>query len=152
METAKVLKLDKNGNHVIATTSGPKPGNFPPGSIRSRAAAKMLLKNYDDAQKREYEAELANLTPLELATIEGVEDIRVKIEIVKMLRATEDRFRIFGLTIQTPEASRLLARTQFALSVQDSKEDLATLGESLLVCGDGFVFALFLRCLFGNYG
>jgi hypothetical protein len=101
-----MLKSKSNGMPLSATTSGPKPGNFAPGSIQSRAAAKMLLNKHDDAQRREYEAELTNLTPLELATSEGAEDMRVKIGIVKLVRIAEARAKIFGLTLPTPEQVR----------------------------------------------
>lgn len=101
-----MLKSKNHGISLSATTSGPKPGSYAPGSIQSRAAAKMLLNEHDDAQRREYEAELTNLTPLELATSEGAADMRVKILLVKVVRFAVERAKIFGLRLPTPEEVR----------------------------------------------
>ena len=56
----KRLKL--SSDHIqTATGSGPKPGDYPPGSLESRAAARALLEN----RAGELAAEELELTPFQ---------------------------------------------------------------------------------------
>ena len=88
---------------------GPRPGDFPLGSIESRAAARSLLQALEqDAQDRRG-ARLGKLSPLEQAFIQacGCEDPDVAEYLVLILRhVLVPRNEIFGVPLPTLEELR----------------------------------------------
>jgi hypothetical protein len=94
------------GYLIPATFSGPKPGDFAAGSLRSRAAARAIVANYVDEQRREEQSELANLTEFERVLIEDCDDAALRIQMIHLAHAIEERARIFNLTLPTCEEIR----------------------------------------------
>jgi hypothetical protein len=95
----------KQNPHLPATVPGPKPGDFPAGSVRSRAAARAIIDTHAAEQRKIEEAEFSNLTPLEAAFCEGRTGLKklVALGIAQML---EERARIFQLSLPTPDEIR----------------------------------------------
>lgn len=93
---------------VPTANPGTKPGDFPVGSLRSRAAARAIVASYADEQRKEEEAQLANLTPLEQATIEDVESRSVQILMLRLFRVAQATEKVYGLRLPwpTPEEIR----------------------------------------------
>jgi hypothetical protein len=106
---ANRLKLNQDPSSVPATVSGPKPGDFPLGSIRSRAAARALLANYAAEQAQDQATEFANLTPYERAIVEN-EDPEIVHALLGLARMAELRAEAFRFSLETPEEIRHLKR------------------------------------------
>jgi hypothetical protein len=104
---ANVLKVKQGRKPVLATVSGAKPGDFPLGSIQSRAAVRALLANQAAEQAQDELAEFANLTPYEIAIAEG-EDPAIIPALVGLARTVELRAEVFGFSLETPEEIRHL--------------------------------------------
>ena len=99
----KRLKSKQNRISLPATACGPKPGDFPVGSLKSRAAARALLVNY--AADQDEGIELGNLTPYELATSEGASG-QLRVWLVRLARVVEQQAECFGFPLPTPEEIR----------------------------------------------
>jgi hypothetical protein len=91
-----------------ATYLGPRPGDFPLRSLQSRAAARAILMDYAEAQRRSVEGQLENLTPCEQALIEDVDKPEVRILTVQLYRIAKERARIYEMDffLNTPEKIR----------------------------------------------
>jgi hypothetical protein len=102
------LKVDRGGYFVPVTIRGPKPGDFPVGSLQSRAAARAILIAYADEQRKEEEAELGNLTPLEQVAIEDTDSSYGRIFAVQLLRHFQEMHKRYGTAslLLTPEEFR----------------------------------------------
>ena len=94
----KHLKTKGELFRVLATNSHTKPGDFPLGSLRSRAAVRAQL------QANEYARELAlgfhdlgELSPVEEAMIEEVSNPRVRYHTVAFIRLAEETMKAYGL-------------------------------------------------------
>ena len=107
---ANRLDLQHYLGPVPATVLAPKPGDFPVGSIQSRAAARALVANHAAEQAQDLAAEFGNLTPYEAATIEGVEEPGVARVALHMARVAEERAEIWGTRLGTPEEIRHLKK------------------------------------------
>jgi hypothetical protein len=88
-----------------ATDSGPKPGDFPLGSARSRAAARSALDNYAAEQRKIEEGEFGKLTPFEAAVSEGCTGYKKRIA-VGVAQMAQERAKVFGLSLPTPDEIR----------------------------------------------
>src|SRR5713226_6663474 len=106
---AKRLNLQHNLGPVPATVLGPKPGDFPVGSIQSRAAARALLANHAAEQAQDRATELAGLTPYARAMIEDV-DPEIVHTVIGLSQQAEERAEMFGLRLETPEEIRHLKK------------------------------------------
>jgi hypothetical protein len=97
---------------VPATGPGPNPADLPVGSLQSRAAARAMVANFVEEERRQEEAELANLTSFERAVVEAViEDVDrplVRIIMIQLFRAAQERARVYeqDLHLPTPEEIR----------------------------------------------
>jgi len=100
MKTQQVRYFD------FATVPGPKPGDFPVGSVQSRAAARAILEGYAEAQCKEVQAELANLNPFEQAVCEMSEDPLVQVQLYHLACIAEERAAVYGTQLLTPEQAR----------------------------------------------
>jgi hypothetical protein len=104
-----MISLTKtNWVHLLKIYSGPKPGDFPIGSPQSRAAARAMVAR-DAEQQRDMEEDLlANLTPVEQAMIEVVESRGVRILMIRLIRAAQERAKLYGNPFPslTPEEIR----------------------------------------------
>src|ERR1700682_4668673 len=77
---------------------GPRPGDFPLGSVESRAAARATQVALRLASRQAMEAQFRNLTPLEKAMIEGIDDPNVQAIIVSVIREIIlPRHEMFGV-------------------------------------------------------
>jgi hypothetical protein len=90
------------GNHYFAPVPGIRPGEYPLGSLRSRAAARGLASAYAHLENREVEDELKNLTATEHVLIEDTDDPIVRLLMVRLLRTAQERQQIYGLVLQCP--------------------------------------------------
>jgi hypothetical protein len=104
---ANRLKLQHNPGPMPATVLGPKPGDFPVGSILSRAAARALLANHPAEQAQDEAAEFANLTLNEIAIAQGADPNAVP-WIIRLNRMAEERAAVFGMPLETTEKIRHL--------------------------------------------
>jgi hypothetical protein len=101
--------IAKYGRYFVAETYvGPKPGDFPVGSLQSRAAARAILAAYAEEQRKMEADILGNLTPQEQATIEGAESPAVQIWMLRILRVAQERAIVYEqpLPMVTPEQIR----------------------------------------------
>ena len=105
-------KWDSGLNFVHATYMGPKPGDFPVGSLQSRAAARAMVAFHQEQLRKEEEEALAIFTPSERAsvqaTIEDVDNPLVRIWIIRLTRIGRERGLVFEqpLHYPTPEVVR----------------------------------------------
>jgi hypothetical protein len=83
--------------------------SFPVGSIQSRASARAVLANYAAEQSQEDSAEFANLTPFESAISDG-EDAAIVPTLIRLARNIEERSKIFGFSLETPDQIRHLKK------------------------------------------
>jgi hypothetical protein len=93
-------RFKTNGEHHFdpATFLGPKPGDYPVGSLQSRAAARAMVASYAEQKRRIQEDWLGNLTPVERALIEGQEP-GVQIWMVRLYRNAQHRSKVYGTTL-----------------------------------------------------
>jgi hypothetical protein len=95
------MKIPRKNNDLaglLATESSPRPGDFETGSLKSRAAARTLIRKKQAAQ-------LENLTPYQAAMAEGLPEGQ-KDMMAKLALIAEERARIFGLQLPTPDEIR----------------------------------------------
>jgi hypothetical protein len=102
---ANRLKLNQNPTSIPATVSGLRPGDFLLGSVQSRAAARALLANLTAEQAQDDSAAFANLTEYEMAIAEG-EDPELVPTLIRLARTVEERAKVFGFSLPTPEQIR----------------------------------------------
>jgi hypothetical protein len=102
---ANDLKTKQSWNAVPATLPGVKPGDFPIGSIQSRAAARTVLANHAAEKAQDEAIDLADLTPYERAIAEG-EDPELIPTLIALARTVELRAQVFGLPLDEPEKIR----------------------------------------------
>jgi|SRR5579862_3994129 len=102
------LETDWTRNIVPATYRGPMPGDFPLGSIQSRAAARGVLNTFKEEQRKVEESELMNLHPSALALLEGVESPGVRSWIIRLCRVAQETEKAYGKALPwpTPEEIR----------------------------------------------
>jgi hypothetical protein len=105
-------KAHRDPYFVPATYLGAKPGDFPVGSLQSRAAARAILTAYAEAQRAEEDAQLADLTPSEQLSIralmEDVDEPRVRILMIRLYRVARETAKVYeqNLPLVTPEQIR----------------------------------------------
>ncbi len=100
-------KMMYNNTRNLRSRLGPRPGDFPLGSLESRAAARAVQLARDLEIQEQQAALLENLTPLERAFLEGVSDPvkpspALHMLLNKMIKMEEQ----FGLPLPTPEEVR----------------------------------------------
>jgi hypothetical protein len=79
---------------LLATAMHLRPGDFPIGSLESRAAARARVNFF--AQQSEEDFELGELSPVEEAMIEDIENPRVRWMLVGACRLAEETRRAYG--------------------------------------------------------
>jgi hypothetical protein len=83
---------------------GPRPGDYPVGSIESRAAARAVLLAHDLEEQEQQAALLGNLTLLEQAWIERIDDPKSQAFAVYMFRnLIYPKHKMFGIPLPTRE-------------------------------------------------
>jgi hypothetical protein len=112
MKMRKRLKSQRGSNFVPATYRGPMPGDYPVGSVESRAAARAILMACAEEQREQEEAALVDLTPSEQASIRAeIEDVDkplVRIWMIYFFRMSRERAKVYemDLPLHTPEEIR----------------------------------------------
>jgi hypothetical protein len=92
-------------------TLGPRLGDFPLGSIQSRAAARAIQLAQNLEIERQQAAQLRNLTPLEQMFSDSSDDREVQLAMVWTARhLLIPKHQIFGFDLPTPEKIRDLAK------------------------------------------
>jgi hypothetical protein len=105
-------KTQRGPYFVPATIPGARPGDFPIGSLQSRAEARAILAGFADKRLKEEADELAKLTPSERAsiraTMEDVDNPLVRAWMIKFFRVAQERARVYErpLPLPTPEEIR----------------------------------------------
>jgi len=84
------------------------PGDYPIGSIKSRAAARAVLSAYEKEQREVEEAEIASLHPSGQAFLEGFDSPQVRSWIIRLLRHAQESEKVYGKALPwpTPEEIR----------------------------------------------
>ena len=108
---ANRLKLQHNLGPVPATVLGPKPGDFPVGSMQSRAAARALLANHAAEQAQDRAIELAELTPYVRAMVQG-EDPEIVPTLIGLYQHAEELARMLGIRWRRQNRSGMPKRSQ----------------------------------------
>jgi hypothetical protein len=99
-------------NFFSSAYFGPKPGDFPVGSLRSRVAMRAILIAEADEQRKEEESILADLTPEEQATaqalVEEVDKPLVRQWMIRFFRVALERAKVYEqpLDLGTPDEIR----------------------------------------------
>jgi hypothetical protein len=89
---------------------GPRPGEFPLGSMRSRAAARAIQLTQElEIQERRAE-QLRNLTPLERTFTDASDDPDVREKMLMTARFIIPKCQMFGSPLPSPEKIRALAK------------------------------------------
>jgi hypothetical protein len=99
-----------NSTRIRRSWLGPRPGDFPLGSLESRAAARFVQLALDIEAQEQRAALLKNLTPFEQAFIKGVDDPRRQAVGLLLARAMVQKSERFGFPLPTPEEWRLKRR------------------------------------------
>lgn len=97
-------KINHNPN-LPATVSGPKPGDFPLGSAKSRAAARAIIDNHTAEQRKIEAAEFGDLTPLAIALSEGQSGYQKRLA-VGVAQMMEERAKVFKFSWPPPDEIR----------------------------------------------
>jgi len=129
------LKEKKGRSSFVETYLGPKPSDFPVGSLQSRAAARAVLAAYKEEQREVEEAELVNLHPSALAFIEGVESPGVRSWTICLCRAAQETEKLYEKALPWPtaevirhnravfkEIGRMIGGEALSLLIRDSVE------------------------------
>jgi hypothetical protein len=107
------LKTDRGRNFVPATYRGPMPGDFPIGSLESRVAMRAILDACAEEERMEEENLLVNLTPVERAQIQALNEEYVdnplhRVWMIKLFLMARQRSIVYEqpLNLGTPEEIR----------------------------------------------
>lgn len=84
--------------------TGPRPGDFPLGSVESRAATRAVQLAHDMAARERWAVLLGNLTPREKEFMEGTESPGTEFGLL-MVRTIVRKCELFGWPLPTPEKS-----------------------------------------------
>jgi hypothetical protein len=106
--------LKRNWRHYLIPTkvTGPKPGDYPLGSIESRAAARATIAASLEECRKDEEALLALLPQSAQASaramIEEEDNPRVRILVIRLVRVALERAIVYGqpCPLPTPEELR----------------------------------------------
>jgi hypothetical protein len=103
----KRLKSQHDNNFVPATYQGPWPGDFPIGSVQSRAAARAILNAHAEELRKEEDINLAKLNPSGQAMIEDVDDPGVRKWIILLLLAAQESEKAYGMPLPWPTPEKI---------------------------------------------
>jgi hypothetical protein len=96
------LKADLSRYFVPAANPGAKLGDFRIGPHQSRARARAMVANFAEEQRKIEADEFGNLTPIEQATLEDVDDPRVRIWMVCLLCAAREPEKVYETVLHWP--------------------------------------------------
>jgi hypothetical protein len=125
-------KRDPGRIFVQATYMGPKPGDFPFGSLQSRAAARAMVAFHQEMLRKEEEDALAIFTPSERASVqagmEGINNPLVRIWIIQFSRIARER----GIVYEQPFRFRTPEEIRHNLAVHEEIQRLNDGNSSLI--------------------
>jgi hypothetical protein len=107
MKMCKRSKTHRGGGFISAAFPGPKPGDFPIGSLRSRSAARAILIASAEGLRKEREAMLESLTPYEQVLIEDESNPGVRILMIRLLRGAQQREKAYGMVLPWPSPEQI---------------------------------------------
>ena len=88
------------GRKVNTVASGFRPGDFPIGSVESRAAARALVSGLADEQDRSAMDQLGELNEIERALIDDDKlDPLARSYVVRLYRAALEREQVYGMSL-----------------------------------------------------
>lgn len=96
-------------DHRPTITLGVRPGDFPVGSVQSRAAARALVSGTADERNRNAIADLGQLSEIEQALVEDERlDPLAQSLVIRLYRAAREREEIYAMPLPplTPEGIR----------------------------------------------
>ena len=86
---------------------GPKPGDFPVGSVQSRSAARAIVESFKE-EARETEAKiLAFLPPGAEVLIEDCDDPLVRICTLRLILGAQEHLKEYGQTLCAPVLEKI---------------------------------------------
>jgi hypothetical protein len=107
---------------------GPRPGDFPLGSLKSRAAARAVQQALSVEAQQQQAVLFGNMTPLEQAFCEMVKGPGAQAVMLYMVRtAIIPKCKIFGWPVPTPEEVR--HKRQVSEEVEKLEQEPAIQGE-----------------------
>lgn len=104
-------KKFSNTDSLAATDPGPKPGDFPLGSAKSRAAARAVLDRRAAQERKAEKLRDSKLTPFQIAMVGDYTGSKKRVAI-GLAAAAEERARIFQFDLPAPDE----IRRQFAIA------------------------------------
>lgn len=107
---------------------GPRPGDFPLGSMESRAAARAALLALDIEAQEQLAALCGNLTPLEQAFCEIGDNPRSKAGMLMIVNVMIQKSQLFGFPLPTPEEVR--HRWRISQEVDKIEQERAARGDT----------------------
>jgi hypothetical protein len=104
----KAAKVQRGGYSFPAEHIRPRPGDFPVGSLESRAAARALHAFYAEEQRNTEAALLECLPPVAKSVIDDCNNPAVRIWMLRLLRVAVEREKVYGMKLPwpTPEEHR----------------------------------------------
>jgi hypothetical protein len=102
---------------VLPKVSGPKPWDFPVGSVQSRAAARAVVIALAEQMRNEIEAEFGKDSPQVLLVMKDLKSALARSYVVRLLRVAREKAKIYEFDFTLPP-------------VEEVRRNLARLGES----------------------
>jgi len=113
-----------------AASFGVRPGDFPVGSVQSRAAARALVSALEDERNTNALADLGELSDVEQAFIEGEEPLTGAF-IVRLYRIAQERAEVYRMPLP------YLSPAQIRQTRAVNREVERMTGESLISTDSG---------------
>jgi hypothetical protein len=115
-----VINRNRRQNFGSAAASGPRPGDFPLGSVESRAAARFAVSGFPNEQAAKEVSEFGTLSPEEEALVEGTVDSLTRRYLILLYRHALKVDEVYGL----PSCSLTPAQIRQNLEIAAARESL----------------------------
>ena len=100
-------KIREHRYRFSRKVSGPRPCDFPIGSVQSRAAARAVVLAHVEQERKELEAEFGKDVPQILLIMEGLNS-RSRDYVVRLLRVAKVRAKVFEHDFTLPTVEEIL--------------------------------------------
>jgi len=120
-------RVHKNGGLFPKIVCSSRPGDFPVGSLRSRAAARALISGYVQDERDAEEAILREFDAAEQASVRAVIEDQaassVRLIMLRLMRVALERSRVYEqpLNLPTPEKIRESRRLEKDMQVPNAE-------------------------------
>ena len=91
-----MINRNRHQNFGSAAASGPRPGDFPLGSVESRAAARFAVSGFPNEQAAKEVCEFGTLSPEEEALVEGTVDSLTRRYVILLHRHALKVAKLYG--------------------------------------------------------